>query len=233
MVSSDSQSEPRLAELCSRFFLFVTTFRRNARGPEIRLDYVRDQLTRLIDEIEAEIQTQPDLRVFSDDTKYALVALADEIALQTDWSGADDWEDELLEQKYYGTSLAGEDFYAKLEALKPGEDQLAEIYFLCLSLGFKGKYRSQPERRLELQKRLYHSLPNRLASKNEPLCPGIEDATYATPMQPIPLIGVLRSLILIFLLLGTGMIAAHVIASFQTKNLKTNAEKLSQAIKND
>ena len=71
---------------------------------------------------------------------FAVVALADEVLIAADWLGRSEWQRRLLQRRYFGLTNAGVAFYTRLEAL--GTQQLAvrEVYFLCLGLGFAGRY---------------------------------------------------------------------------------------------
>ena len=129
---------------------------------------------------------EADLKKRYDKAKYPLVALADEVALNTDWSGRDDWEEELLEQHFFGTAIAGEEFYNRLQEVGPEEDDLAEIYFLCLSLGFQGGYRSRAGERRSLQQSLYSRLGDRVSKKSDKMCPQAYEHTVERDMTKLP-----------------------------------------------
>ena len=89
------------------------------------------------------------------ESKYALVALADDLALHSDWDHAESWNRYLLELRHFNTSFAGQEFFDRLEQLKQRlstthepalREQLMgalEIYFTCLKLGFRGRFRGQ------------------------------------------------------------------------------------------
>lgn len=75
--------------------------------------------------------------------KFALAAFVDETVLTADFPLRDVWEKYPLQLEYFGEHLAGVKFYERLEELlkKPEENgELIEIYYLCLLLGFKGRY---------------------------------------------------------------------------------------------
>ncbi len=78
------------------------------------------------------------------EAQYVMAALADEIFLHTNWEGREVWKSDLLEFKLFGTHIAGELFFDKLDALlkeqDPAQVELAAVYHLALSLGFRGKY---------------------------------------------------------------------------------------------
>jgi len=83
--------------------------------------------------------------------KYALAAFMDETVLNSQWPHKDRWADNPLQLDYFGTYLAGENFFDKLEEVRARADakpDLLQIYYLCLLLGFKGKYGVSGEEKL-------------------------------------------------------------------------------------
>lgn len=88
------------------------------------------------------------------DTQYALVALLDETVLSSPGACRDYWITRPLQLDIFGDNIAGEEFYRKLKKLllSPGKNlEVLEVYYLCLSLGFEGKYRiSDTAERIEL-----------------------------------------------------------------------------------
>jgi type IV/VI secretion system ImpK/VasF family protein len=87
------------------------------------------------------------------EAKYAAVALADDLALHSDWDHAEQWNRHLLELRHFNTAFAGQAFFERLQRLRqqlagvqdPGlREQVfgaLEIYYTCLKLGFRGRYR--------------------------------------------------------------------------------------------
>jgi len=78
------------------------------------------------------------------EAKYALVALMDETVLSVPGVCRDYWFSRPLQLDLFGDNIAGEEFYNKLQklSLEPEKKKdVLEIYYLCLSLGFEGKYR--------------------------------------------------------------------------------------------
>jgi type VI secretion system protein ImpK len=77
--------------------------------------------------------------------KFALVAFVDETILNPahDFPLRDMWEREPLQLIHFSEHLAGEKFFLRLdEAIKNIETDVdvVEVYYLCLLLGYKGKY---------------------------------------------------------------------------------------------
>jgi type VI secretion system protein ImpK len=77
-----------------------------------------------------------------DDAKYAIVAFIDEQLFRAPWQGQQEWMLEPLQLVYFNENTAGEGFFERLDALErdPSRPHVLEIYFLCLALGFLGKY---------------------------------------------------------------------------------------------
>lgn len=86
---------------------------------------------------------------FYREAQYVMVALADEIFLHMQWEGQVTWVSNLLETKFFQTHVAGELFFQKLDRLLKDRDpvykDLAAVYLMALSLGFRGKYRGIPD----------------------------------------------------------------------------------------
>jgi len=78
---------------------------------------------------------------------YIMVALADEIFLNLKWSGRQEWENNLLESRFFGTHTAGTTFFEKLDTYlatrDPSSRDIGALYLWALGLGFQGKYRGE------------------------------------------------------------------------------------------
>jgi type VI secretion system protein ImpK len=102
--------------------------------------------------------------------KFPLVAFLDETVISSNWHRKDEWLTEPLQIKLFDTFNAGEDFFKNLNNLRQktsSNKDVLEVYYLSLTLGFKGMYQLQsPEtlRRvvddlnIELHPELYNSI---------------------------------------------------------------------------
>jgi len=75
--------------------------------------------------------------------KFALAAFVDETVLSSNFNLKEEWEKNPLQLEYFGESLAGNKFFEKLAAMIKQVDVTAdavEIYYVCMLLGFKGRY---------------------------------------------------------------------------------------------
>lgn len=77
------------------------------------------------------------------DIAYAIVALADEVALNAGTAISSYWMGNLLQFKYFRENTAGDGFFSRLEAIRrdPHRWGILRAYQWCLLLGFQGKYR--------------------------------------------------------------------------------------------
>jgi type VI secretion system protein ImpK len=77
------------------------------------------------------------------DVKYALAAFADEVIYHSSWPGRTQWLNNPLQLQFFQENTAGDGFFERLDALhaQRGRDHVTQVYFLCLALGFQGKFR--------------------------------------------------------------------------------------------
>src|SRR5262245_2751049 len=77
------------------------------------------------------------------DAKFALAAFADEVIYNSTWPGKTQWLSNPLQLQFFQINTAGDTFFVNLDNLhgQRGRAHVAQIYFLCLALGFQGKYR--------------------------------------------------------------------------------------------
>ena len=84
--------------------------------------------------------------------KFALAAFVDETVMTTNLPLRDEWERFPLQLEYFGEQLAGVKFYERLDELLKqieADADVVEVYYLCLLLGFKGKYKVYMEDQLQ------------------------------------------------------------------------------------
>lgn len=77
--------------------------------------------------------------------RFLKAALADEIMLNTEWTGRAHWRHVLVEATLFKSSFAGERVFDDLDQLlrerEPSRRNLGRLYLYLLSLGFQGRYR--------------------------------------------------------------------------------------------
>ncbi|MDR1034370.1 MAG: DotU family type IV/VI secretion system protein [Holosporales bacterium] len=79
------------------------------------------------------------------DAKYIMTTLADEIFINLRWDGAKYWRFSLLEKQFFQSEVAGDRFFKMLDeviyTIDINNEEMAFLYLMSLSLGFKGRYR--------------------------------------------------------------------------------------------
>lgn len=76
--------------------------------------------------------------------RYILCTILDEVVLNTPWGCESAWHQRSLLSIFHNETSGGEKFYVILERLResPSENlDILELYYICLSIGYEGKYR--------------------------------------------------------------------------------------------
>lgn len=135
---SDAQD---LIGICGDFFALILQLRSTDEyGQE---DMLRRKIKELLDTVEGKAR---EADIGQDDIRralFALIAFLDETITASNWSDKDKWLQKPLQLEYFNRFDAGEEFFVRLEELQrhPKENLgLLKLYFLCMTLGFKGKY---------------------------------------------------------------------------------------------
>jgi type VI secretion system protein ImpK len=98
--------------------------------------------------------------------RYALCAMLDESILSTPWGARGEWGTQPLLSIFHRETWGGEKFFQLVERTKVEPRQYAgllEVLYICLSLGFAGKYALDPQGSLA-RDNLQHELYERLRS---------------------------------------------------------------------
>lgn len=113
---------------------------------------------------------------------FALVAFLDETLISPAWPHQNAWRENPLQVELYKSFNAGEEFFNRLEQMlrRPApEAEVLEVYYLCMVLGFKGKYLLHQQEKLRVlisdthkELRQVFDTPGRLLSPHGLLPPG-------------------------------------------------------------
>ena len=99
--------------------------------------------------------------------KYALAAYLDELVLMSTLPIREAWASKPLQLEHFDDFNAGEAFYDKIDELRrnidePTAQQVLEVYYACLCLGFRGKFNGRQG--MEKRKILIEQLARELAA---------------------------------------------------------------------
>jgi type VI secretion system protein ImpK len=108
------------------------------------------------------------------EAQYVMAALADEIFINLDWPGRDSWRNDLLETRLFGTYNAGDAVFAQLDRLLKAGDriqtEIAIVYLLALTLGFRGRYAGgrHEAKVADYRRQLYYTIYSRRPQLEDP-----------------------------------------------------------------
>lgn len=127
--------------------------------------------------------------------RYALCTVLDEAVLNTPWGAQSAWAGQSLLVTFHREAQGGEKFFQLLERLL-GEPQrylaLLELWYVCLSLGFEGRYRLDERganRLADIRRDLYQRIEQLRGGAEPALSPhwtGVEDRRNAV-LRLVPL----------------------------------------------
>jgi type VI secretion system protein ImpK len=130
----------RLTDCFIDIIAYVAFFNKRATTRQPHFDQVKADILRLLTESQNKMGRGNFSQEDYDLARFAVVAWVDETVLNSPWNEKDKWQREQLQRIYYQTTDAGEIFFDRLNAIGPHQRDVREVYYLCLALGFKGRY---------------------------------------------------------------------------------------------
>jgi type VI secretion system protein ImpK len=117
---------------------------------------------------------------------FAVVAFLDETILTASEGSSSQWAGKSLCEELFGQRSAGELFFKRLEALRTNRDSLElaevlEVYYLCLLLGYEGKFSGGSKTELQLLMSNLRERIERIFGRNPEFSPD-----GALPDEPLP-----------------------------------------------
>ncbi len=130
----------RLCDCFIDLIAYVTYLRKNNAISTMTEDEVRLEIVKRIERSMLLFEENSFLHDDYDLARFAVFAWIDEAMMQMEWEGKKQWKKNLLQREFYKTSGGGLEFYNKIERLEPEQNDVREVYYLCLVSGFKGMY---------------------------------------------------------------------------------------------
>ncbi|MFK7913443.1 MAG: type IVB secretion system protein IcmH/DotU [Pseudomonadales bacterium] len=140
-------------------------------------------LRKEVKQFEAQVAKQPNGAQSATIASYVVCGFVDEAILNTPWGVQSDWANKTLLAEFHDEIWAGEKTFAVLERLREDPNQylqLIELVYVCISLGFAGKYRRREQGMQELEQlrgELYRLINNHRPSYERELSPNWRGAT--------------------------------------------------------
>ncbi|OEU65340.1 MAG: type VI secretion system protein ImpK [Desulfobacterales bacterium PC51MH44] len=130
----------RLTDCFMELVAYVTYFLKTAATKQPPFDQVKADIQRLISESDGSLKNGAFAPEDYDSARFAVFAWVDEAILSSSWDQKIRWQGEQLQRLYYQTADAGEAFFERLNAIGPHQRDVREVYYLCLAMGFMGRY---------------------------------------------------------------------------------------------
>jgi type IV/VI secretion system ImpK/VasF family protein len=140
---------------------YITLVQLIAQSPGDQLadaDSLRNQLLALLDSITRNSGKVGIDAAEVEQARFALAIWTDETILRSEWPGRISWPSDMLQSRLFHTTRGGNEFYERLKALNPDQQDAREIFFLALVMGFEGQYAGQPDQRNAIIAHQYKTL---------------------------------------------------------------------------
>ncbi len=130
----------RLSDCFMELVAYVAYFLRTVAAKQPPFDQVKADIQRLMSESEGHLRSGEFSQEDYDLGRFAICAWIDEAILSSSWGEKGQWQTEQLQRLYYRTTDAGEIFFDRLNSLGPHQRDVREVYYLCLAMGFMGRF---------------------------------------------------------------------------------------------
>jgi type VI secretion system protein ImpK len=131
----------KINQITSDCFIALSQLR-ELDAPAASPELVHERLRGFVDTMRQRAREESLSTQDADDLAYAIVALADEIAMGKPEPMRGFWMGQPLQLAFFNETLAGEGFFTKLQELRRDARRagVLRVYYQCLLLGFQGKY---------------------------------------------------------------------------------------------
>jgi type VI secretion system protein ImpK len=119
---------------------YVAYFLKTVAAKQPPYEQVKADILRLLTQSESGLKQGLFPKEDHDLARFAVCAWVDEAILGSPWVHKGHWQREQLQRLYYHTTDAGEEFFERLNALGFQQREIREVYYICLALGFMGRY---------------------------------------------------------------------------------------------
>lgn len=130
----------RLTDCFMELVAYTAYFLKSVHLKQPPYDQVKADVQRILSQSDDCLKRDLFPQADYDLARFAICAWVDEVILNSPWQEKDQWKREQLQRLYYHTTDAGEEFFERLNQLGLHQRDVREVYFLCLALGFMGRY---------------------------------------------------------------------------------------------
>lgn len=151
------QREMNLVKICQEFLTLILHLRSTDNYGEESI--LRSKIQSILYKLENDAKNNSYHIDFIEYVKFALVAFLDETIISSNWREKDKWRANPMQFTLYQRYDAGEEFFKKLDFLKSDirtYNEVVQVYYMCMTLGFKGQYQlHDPEKLKSLIQEVY------------------------------------------------------------------------------
>ncbi|WP_077443627.1 type IVB secretion system protein IcmH/DotU [Rhodanobacter sp. C05] len=171
-----------LVQAASPLLLLAVQLRNSVSQPDAA--HLREQVIAQVRQFETNAQAAGIASQTITAARYVLCTMIDESVMNTPWGQQSGWAAKTLLVVFHGESYGGEKFFIILDRLCADFSRhidLIEMMYICLTLGFGGRYQIEANGRAKLtdiQEDLYRRIKGQRAPAAEELAPhwkGLED----------------------------------------------------------
>ena len=130
----------RIVDCFMELLAYMSYFLKAVKAKQPAFDQVKADIDRLISQADACLENRGILKEDCDHARFAIFAWIDEVILSSPWNEKEQWQRQQLQRIHFQTADAGEIFFERLNALGPHQNYVREVYYLCLAMGFTGRY---------------------------------------------------------------------------------------------
>lgn len=138
----------RLSDCFIELIAYVVYFLKTSAENQPGFDQIRADIERLMSAGRDSIRYGEIPEADYEMARFAICAWIDEAIMNSDWKEKSRWQRDPLQRLYYQTTNAGELFFERLNAIGAHQKDVREVYYLCLSMGFMGRYGNESDRYL-------------------------------------------------------------------------------------
>jgi len=130
----------RIVDCFMELLAYAAYFLKAVKARQPAFDQVKADIDRLISQADACLENRGIPKEDCDHVRFAIFAWIDEVILNSPWNEKEQWQRQQLQRIHFQTADAGEIFFERLNTLGPHQNYVREVYYLCLAMGFTGRY---------------------------------------------------------------------------------------------
>ena len=130
----------RIVDCFVELMAYVAYFLKTVKSKQPAFEQVKTEIDGLIARVDTCLDEKKVPPEDKEHSRFAVFAWIDEVILNAPWDQKDKWMGQQLQRRHYQTADAGETFFERLNSLGPHQGHVREVYYICLSLGFTGRF---------------------------------------------------------------------------------------------